>query len=155
MLLDVGADDAKTCRLVNGHGGFNLGTPLEYTAALLTNKELQGEPATEDQLHRLAAIRRLLLRVDGVRAASSLWSRKPPFIAHVVGEAKGKGRMNTSYPLGVLIVRRRPGVRAVLLTSIYLQVNKFLGTLVHRPQGCIDLYAFSVYTVSRYLFRGR
>lgn len=114
MLLDAGADDAKPspldCR------GAHFVTPLGYTVATLAIKMLKGKSTTEDQLHRLEAIRRLLLRVDAVRAMSWVWPRK----AHAVGQAKGKrAAVNVSTPLGGLIVWRGYGARPSLLASIF------------------------------------
>lgn len=119
MLLDAGADETTASRLVyHMLERFGLKTPLDFTVGTLADKTIREKPATEDQLHRLEAIRRLLLRVDAVRAASWLWSRKAPVIAHhVVGGAEGKVAMKASTPLGVLIVRRGTGVRSALLAS--------------------------------------
>ncbi|CAN0338029.1 unnamed protein product [Pylaiella littoralis] len=81
MLVDAGADTTSPVllRAEEGRVAYN-DTPLTYTTRLLrwkivfTEEDELGD-ATEEQLHRLEAIRRLLLRVEAVRSVCWLWPR--------------------------------------------------------------------------------
>ncbi|CAN0567586.1 unnamed protein product, partial [Ectocarpus sp. 12 AP-2014] len=80
MLVDAGADTTSPVRMTTAKGelAFN-DTPLGFTA-LFYREELVEKPATKEHLHRLEAIRRLLLRVKAVHAVSWLWPSEAPFI---------------------------------------------------------------------------
>lgn len=70
LFVDVGADTTSSVLIRNNRGVVvGCGSPLRLATDSLRNKN-----ATEDQLHRLEAVRRLLLRVDAVRATSWLWA---------------------------------------------------------------------------------
>ena len=119
MLLDAGADETTGSRMRRG----GLLTPLDYIAQNLAGKTLKGKPATEDQLHRLEATRRLLLGVDAIRAASWLWPRRSPLIANVSWKVQRKVAVEAPSRLRVRIVRCGPGVRATaILASLFRQV---------------------------------
>ncbi|CAM9984385.1 unnamed protein product [Ectocarpus fasciculatus] len=84
MLIDAGADTTSPVR-AKWKGGleFNAITPLVATTLLLHRKIApDGKPATEEQLHRLDAIHRLLLRVEAVHAVSWSWPSDAPFTSH-------------------------------------------------------------------------
>lgn len=75
------------------------------------------QPATEEYLHRLEAIRRLLLRVEAVHAVSWLWPSDAPF----VGRAAGNGPEPPSPPLRLMllpILRRRTKGRGGLAATL-------------------------------------
>lgn len=119
MLLDAGAEGTKASRLMYGRTTVELLTPLAYAVRVLADKQLHGKLATEDQLHRLEGIRRLLLQADAVRAASWLWCTNIPVIPQVVGGGRGKLARKASTSLGMLKTRRGSGVRRALLASFF------------------------------------
>ncbi|CAN0069729.1 unnamed protein product, partial [Hapterophycus canaliculatus] len=74
FLLDAGADTASVLRVTDPMGRFLFsGTPLSWATRCLHGKEVDGEPATEEQLQRLKGVRRLLMRAEAVHAISWLW----------------------------------------------------------------------------------
>lgn len=75
MFVDAGADTTSSVLIRNNSGAVvGCGAPMRLALESLRNKNVAGKPATEDQLNRLEAIRRLLLRVDAAHAASWLWA---------------------------------------------------------------------------------
>ncbi|CAM9322541.1 unnamed protein product [Ectocarpus sp. 4 AP-2014] len=82
MLVDAGADSTSPILVMNLKGQVIFtGTPLAFTRLRLRDKIVaKGKPATTEHLHRLEAIRRLLLRVEAVHAVSWLWPSGAPFI---------------------------------------------------------------------------
>lgn len=79
LLLDAGADETAKGRDLETVGAGNcLETPLTLATLSLRRKRCQGEPATQEQLRRFEAIRRLLLRVEAVRATSWVWQGDAP-----------------------------------------------------------------------------
>lgn len=125
LLVDAGANTTLALRIRSGDFVSNYGTPLAYTNNRLRAKKLfigEEKDATKDQLHRLEATRRLLLRVEAVRAVSWLWH------SHVtIARASGKTEITTStmtFPanrmqpalmLPILRRRRRGALLAPLL----------------------------------------
>ena len=76
MLVDAGADTSKKVRFTSTSGWvlFN-GTALAFTHDCLRSKTVGGvKDADQEQINRLTAVRRLLLRVEAARAASWLWT---------------------------------------------------------------------------------
>lgn len=126
MLVDAGADTTSAVLLEADDGEVEhrySDTPLGHTTRLLQMKTVEGrdgpEDATEDQLHRLEAIRRLLLRVEAVHAVSWLW----PSNSHssIVQAAESTSRSEvTSDPLTrmLLMLRQRARRRDGLLASL-------------------------------------
>eukprot|EP00752_Nemacystus_decipiens_P005516 g4991.t1 len=122
ILVNAGAD--TTCPFgvtaIPGGGAFLNTSPMSYVAQLVRNKIVHGEDATEEQLNRLEAIRRLLLRVDAVHAVSWLW----PSDASSAGLAgKGPSRTKktpqTQPTSAVQIVRLRARRRGVVVPSLF------------------------------------
>ncbi|CAM9615005.1 unnamed protein product, partial [Hapterophycus canaliculatus] len=76
FLLDAGADEkvSSQAQLTMGLLLFFEDTPMALVERSLEEKMYRFERATEEQLLRLEAIRRLLLQVDAVRAVSWLWT---------------------------------------------------------------------------------
>ena len=101
---------------------FN-GTPLALATALLRSKEIDGSPATEQQLESLEAVRRLLLTAEAVHAVSWLWpiDAPPCRIADAAAEAATTGGRAPSAPLALMLPGLRPkaGSRAVLLADFF------------------------------------
>lgn len=69
LLTDAGADTTST------PAGYNFRTLLTCIHERLGENKVGGEDATEEQLHRLEAVRRLLLQEKAVHAGSWLWHR--------------------------------------------------------------------------------
>ena len=110
-LVEAGADTTSPVRITDSDVGSKVvfdGTPLALTNLHLRKKSLVRTKATEDQLHRLEAIRHLLLQVESVHAVSWLWPNAVPSISHVAAEGANKTN-TTSTPLIAMlpILRRR------------------------------------------------
>lgn len=120
MLIDAGADTTSALRVTNVGGDiFFCGTPLAYACKCLREKEVGGKDATEKELRRLETARRLLLRVEAVRAASWLW-RADDSIAQLGGHGAGKASA-TSTPLRVMLpmLRRRARRRGLVMAPLF------------------------------------
>lgn len=127
MLIDAGADSASAVRLVTEEGVlFFHGTPLTLLKIHVGQKKK--EDATEETLNILEAIRRLLLRVEAVHAASWLWhSSGIPAVSHEA--AAGRAGTNktaaaavaTATPMSRMmsILRRRASRRGVVLAPLF------------------------------------
>lgn len=89
LLVDAGADTTSALRLTDAPGGVNdHNTALAFTNKRLREKKVRGSHATEEQLYRLEAIRRLLLREEAAHAISWLWPRGILSAAKAVGDTK-------------------------------------------------------------------
>ena len=121
LLVDAGADTTKALRATDAEGiVFNCGTPLAYTIQNLRRKEAGEKDLTTEQLHRLEAVRRLLLRVEAVRAVSWQWHIDAS-VAKRVGRG-GMSKAETSSPplrLVLPILRRRVKRRGLVLSTIF------------------------------------
>ena len=150
LLVDDGQEvDRKSAVVVDsavkgkGEKGLNgeehtVGSSLAVTNELLRWEKLTtGEDATQDQLPTWQAIRRLLVRVEAVRALSWLWPSRAPCLTHA---AEGTSRSTASTPLTLMLplVGRTAGARRALLRSLF----RWAGTLAvryffSRCRGCI------------------
>lgn len=110
LLLDAGANETLTCRDYS-RGGKHFETPLAAAIRDLANKTHRGQRATEEQLHRLGAIRRLLVRVEAVRAISWLWASDTSCTPPASEEAGGGQPAEASTALRVPVLWRRRRVR--------------------------------------------
>lgn len=117
LLIDAGADTSAAVRVMNEAGSEDVyfdGTPLAFTIDCLANKRVGGEKgATEEQMFRLEAVRRLLLRVEAVHAVSWLWHKEPIMVGCAAGgpnvtarETSASGAQMASM---LPILRRRRG----------------------------------------------
>ena len=98
MLIDAGADATS---VVSTRAQEPRGTPLDFVTRFIREKKVDGQEATEEQLHKLEAIRRLLLTVEAVHATSWLWQEDVSSLAH---RAEGKRRTETpSTPLRMML----------------------------------------------------
>lgn len=91
----------------------------------IREKKVIGQDATEEQMNRLEAVRRLLLRVEAVHAVSWLWRSPSPTVAG--GSVESTRRVDTaSTPLRDMlpILRRRAGRRRVLLGALFRYVAR-------------------------------
>ena len=117
MLVSAGADTTSAVRVVMGEGptsSFN-GTPLSLTTRL--QRVGGGKDATEEQLHRLEAIRCLLLRVDAVLAVSWLWRNAVPHIAGAAVGVTGRNKKISPTLLRTMLTILRRRRRGALLSA--------------------------------------
>eukprot|EP00752_Nemacystus_decipiens_P009023 g8054.t1 len=78
----------------------------------------QGLPATEGELNRVVAIRRLLMRVSAVRAISSLWVSDTSCVPSPSEEMGGDQTAQASTARKVPVVRRRRRVRHTIVQAM-------------------------------------
>lgn len=132
MLVDAGVDTASAVPITKTRGGYGPATNatlLAFTTRNLRKRTAGGKPATEEELHRLEAVRRLLLRVKAVRAVSWLWPNDAPLIGRVgKGDRKAK---KASAPLGRMLpsLRRRAATRGAPLAPLFRWVVNVAMTL--------------------------
>lgn len=109
MLIDAGAD-ATSSVPTRAHEGY--GRPLGFVNRVIREKKVDGETATDEQLHKLEAICRLLLTVESVHAASWRWQENVPSLSRV-SKSKRRRTKTTSTQLRatmpVLRIRARKG----------------------------------------------
>lgn len=130
-LLNAGADATSAVRLMPPPGRMTgspanqimFDTTLEFTAELVRCKVAgDGTPATDEQLHRLEAVRRLLLQVEAVHAVSWLWASDDLSTTHgaEVATSRSEATPTTGTPLGMMlpILRRRAQRRGVVLAAL-------------------------------------
>lgn len=84
LLVDAGADTAYAFRDLD-RGEIDVSeTPLALINRFIReNNVWAGEEATEEQLHGLEAVRRLLMRVEAVHAVSWLWHTDAPIAQRI------------------------------------------------------------------------
>lgn len=128
LLIDTGADTISTvrCTNVDGETTFN-GTPLDF-ASHSRREMVKKKTATEEKLHGLEAIRRLLLQVDAVHAVSWLWPVDFSAIAHAAQSRRMAKTGSIALTVVLPIARRRARRRGVLLAALSrcVVVNSFL-----------------------------
>lgn len=74
LLVDAGADTTSVVHFkTHLEGGVLSETPLETTNHILRERKAGGVGADEEEMLRLDAVRRLLMRVEAIRAVSWLW----------------------------------------------------------------------------------
>lgn len=92
LLIDAGADSTSTVEVKDSAGSVRFhGPPLDLVGNHLDAKIIQGEDASEEQLHALEAIRRLLLQIKAVHEVTWVWPNNVP---HVADAAEGSRRTN-------------------------------------------------------------
>ena len=112
LLVDAGADTALIFPQFDD-------TPLAATTRILNLKRVGGTGATQEQLHKLEGIRRLLLRVEAVHAVSWLWPDSTAFVDRAVeGKYKTK-KVSIPVTLTLPILRRRAARPRVLLAALF------------------------------------
>ena len=122
LLVDAGADTTSAVHLTDNHGEVKLLNvrPLALVSSMLREKKMGGKDATEEQLHRLEGIRRLLLRVEAVYAVSFLWPVDVPSV--ICTTAEGTGRTvatSTLLKMMLPILKRRARRPRVLLAALF------------------------------------
>lgn len=128
LLISAGADTMSPVRAPNPEGEVVCGdTPMAMINHLSITKEIEGLPATEDEMHILEAKRRLLLRSEAVRAVSWLWQRCAPLVGDALDSgSKTKMATTTRTALRTMlpILRRRARRRGALLTALFRWVMR-------------------------------
>ncbi|CAM9293998.1 unnamed protein product [Ectocarpus sp. 8 AP-2014] len=126
LLLDAGANERLT-RPVS----YSFRGPLENETLLeLANRNLgcemhKGQRATEEEMNRLEEARRLLLRVEAVRAVSWLWGTTSPAYAAPLGTGGNRDARGGASGLGVYIARRETRAhRGALLATMFRYSGK-------------------------------
>lgn len=106
LLIDAGADTTSAVRIRHVPGASD--TPLALTERYLSARNVNGRPATAEQMCKLEAIRRLLLQVPAVRAVSWLWpvdanadAPAPAAVSPAAGGGCGRGCRSHGEPAGV------------------------------------------------------
>ncbi len=122
LLVDAGADTTWAVRDTNIEGEVIFhGTSLDLTERMLRDeKKIKGKDATAEQLHRLEGIRRLLMRVEAVRAISFLWPVDTPSAIATTAVERTCRKVAASTPLRMMlpILRRRARKLRVLLAAL-------------------------------------
>lgn len=149
MLVDAGTDTVSAVPITRTRGGYGPVTMdptlLDFTSRRIRQKTAGTDKctyATEEQLHKMEAIRRLLLRVEAVRAVSWLWFTDAPPVGRVEEVAR-EGSL-TSAPLGRMMpaLRRRSARRGMLLAPLFRYGGDLAMTLRHgasnAPSFCFD-----------------
>ncbi|CAM9219372.1 unnamed protein product [Scytosiphon promiscuus] len=119
FLLDAGADEKarSQAQLSLGLPLFFEDTPMALVTRSLEKKTYRFGRATEEQLVRLEAIRRLLLQVDAIRAVSWLWTADAPCVSPASRDEAGE----VSTPRVVLrLSKEKTGSRRVLDRRVVL-----------------------------------
>lgn len=120
LLIDAGADVSAGRPMSCINGVINYEKPLAMVERELDWKVHRQRRASEDELHRMEAIRRMLLRVDAIRAGSWLWcSRVRGVSAAAAEEGNGGGSGGAGSAAASLvapIVRTAAGRRALVAT---------------------------------------
>lgn len=123
LLVDVGADTASAVRVTDKEGKVDFyGTPLAFANRCLRLKGVRGiKYAREEQLHRLEAVHRLLMRVEAAHAVSWLWVTESPPISCGYEDSiriarKTPANDGTQLTMMLPILRRRR--RGVLLAPL-------------------------------------
>lgn len=121
LLVDSGADTESAVRYTYRDGlvGFS-DTPLCRTIRILRDVKTEGKDDNEEQLGRLEAVRRLLLRVEAVHATSWVWpSSAAASVAQDAAEVKaGAETESTRLTSTLQMLRRRATRRGVLLRAL-------------------------------------
>ncbi len=97
MLVDAGADTTSVFPLKGESGEMDFNdTPLALATWYLRERKVGLHDATEDQLNKLEAVRRLLLRVEAAHAASWQW---PSLVFANKSAKKTKKERTTMFPI--------------------------------------------------------
>lgn len=138
MLVDAGAPPTAPLKMTPRDGGreetYNT-TPLHLATDFVLEKKVAETTLSEEQLHALQAVRRLLLQEEAVHAVSWLWPRDVPM------QNAGGARKTTSTAkplmLMVPIVRRWAGkpARRVVLRALF----RWVWTIVYYAMWALGL----------------
>lgn len=121
MLVDAGANTTSVIRVTGEEGSvIFLITPQELANRSLREKRVKHENGTrEKQLHKLEAIRRMLLQVEAAHAVSWLWpSGDVPSISPAVESLSNTKAAPAPVVSMVPILKRRAGRHGVLVAAL-------------------------------------
>lgn len=97
-LVEAGADTTSAVEVVDDSWRVVSDyTPLALVNLLIREKRVKEVDATEAMLHRLEALRRLLMQVDAVHAVSWLWPHAAPVTARGAGDTRKVERLRRSW----------------------------------------------------------
>eukprot|EP00752_Nemacystus_decipiens_P005500 g4978.t2 len=120
-LVEAGADVASPVPvLIQEAATLTLYTPLGLTDVVkckLKGSETGGKGDLEEKLNTLEAVRRLLMRVEALRATSWLWASGSPVT--VQGHTAQVASASTALTSLLPIMRRRAARRVVLLAPVF------------------------------------
>ncbi|CAM9294074.1 unnamed protein product [Ectocarpus sp. 8 AP-2014] len=122
LLLDAGANEKLTRPVsYSFHGKMENETLLELADNNLRYEVHDGRRATTEETSRLEEARRLLMRVEAVRAVSWLWGTTSPAYAIPLGTDGNKDARGGASRLGVRIARRetRAHSSGALLATLF------------------------------------
>lgn len=129
LLLDAGADAASFVDLrepMEAGGLVFVGTPLALATTMQRSEHQEG--VTEEQLNKLEAARRLLMRLEAVHAVSWLWPRDAPPVAHdAAGVSTTSSATGTALTTTLRILRRRARRPRLLLAPMFRWVALRVG----------------------------
>lgn len=121
MLVEAGADTSPTLTSRNKNGLIvHKSAPLALTEHYLREKKIAGKTATEEELRRLEAARRVLSQEKAIHAVSWLWRKDVVRTTTASHKANGAGKTAiASTPLRKMlpILRRRARRRNVLVSA--------------------------------------
>lgn len=95
LLVDAGADTTSVVHVTLERVPIPI-TPDFLAKLILHQKRVYGKVVSDEQLHRLQLIRRLLLRVEAVHATSWLWQNAFPRIGLAAGGTAATETESTS-----------------------------------------------------------
>ena len=124
LLIDAGAHTSYTVRVTNARDEVLFhGTLLGFTNKCIRKEQVgDGMDATEEHMHRLQAVRRLLLRVDAVHAVSWLWTKEPLLVSDATSDSRKMAARKTlasgtQLTTMLPVLRRRS--RGLLLAALF------------------------------------
>ena len=119
LLVDAGADTTSAVRIITEWGGLvAFETPLGLASIALRDKEIAGKPVTEETLHKLEAVRRMLSRVEAIHAVSWLWSAGAPQVGYS-GTVARKAPNGTALRTMLPTMRRRARRRGMVWRTLF------------------------------------
>lgn len=120
LLLDAGADATSIVDVTDGGGRLvSFGTPLGLARRMLRDKKIsRGQDATQEQLHGLERIHRLLLREEAAHAISWSWPGDTPSSNQAVKRTAKSKKLSTPVASVIPILRLRAARPRVLLTAL-------------------------------------
>ena len=119
LLVDAGADTKSAFRITDEKGNVLYhGTPLALATTMLREKKIRGQDATQEQLHRLKGIYRLMIRAEVARTASFLWPGDITSFGQAVEGTLETKIVSTPVALMLPILRSRVARPRVLLAAL-------------------------------------
>lgn len=126
LLVDARADVLSPSTISAGGRVLFQGNPLFLAARMLSDKKIGDKEATEEQLHRLERIRRLLMRVEAVHAISLLWPSKTPITAMRAPQTASSTKTTSASLRKMLtLLRRSTGARRTLMATVFRWALKY------------------------------